>query len=482
MVAVRDPDAPTGLMIKEHRGGRPWRVRYYRAGSAASAVVAADVDAVADEIGAADVAAPHRHHRRARRRAALAAVERAIEVARAAGTLVSFDVNHRAHAVARPTGRAPVLARLAAAADLVFAGPEEAALVLGRTPGPCVVRRGRAAGAGAGQARARRRSWSSSVRSARSRCPATRSTGRPARPVDGGRPGRRRRRLRRGLPREVVAGGAGRRATAHCEPGRRRRVRARGDWEGYPTATRWRACATRWIRRPAGSPTGPTGGACDDRDNSSDPLPGRPVVVLDDPDQPSRSVRRCSRAAIDVVEVTLRTDARPRADPPRWPELPGLHVGAGSVLVPDAGRPGRRRRCAVRGEPRAVGRGAAARPGARGGRPARGGDRVRADAAVVRWAWTEVKFFPAGLLGGPAAIRALSPRPFTRMSFMPSGGVRADNMARLPRRPGRARRERQLDGRPGAAARGRVGRGHGAFGGCGGAGDLRSPSSGSSVG
>jgi len=39
----------------------------------------------------------------------------------------------------------------------------------------------------------------------------------------------------------------------------------------------------------------------------------------------------------------------------------------------------------------------------------------------------EVKFFPAGLLGGPAAIRALA-APFTRMSFMPSGGVSPDNM------------------------------------------------------
>lgn len=41
---------------------------------------------------------------------------------------------------------------------------------------------------------------------------------------------------------------------------------------------------------------------------------------------------------------------------------------------------------------------------------------------------TEVKFFPAGLLGGPAAIRALT-APFTTISFMPSSGVNAVNMA-----------------------------------------------------
>ena len=40
----------------------------------------------------------------------------------------------------------------------------------------------------------------------------------------------------------------------------------------------------------------------------------------------------------------------------------------------------------------------------------------------------EVKFFPAGLLGGPAGIRALA-APFTRIAFMPSGGVSAANMA-----------------------------------------------------
>jgi len=132
VVATRDAAAPTGLMVKEHRGGRPSRVRYYRAGSAASRLSPADVDAVADEIAAADVlhvtgitaalgAAP------------LTAVERAIEVARAAGTTVSFDVNHRATLWPAAVA-APVLARLAAAADLVFAGPEEAALVLGRPP------------------------------------------------------------------------------------------------------------------------------------------------------------------------------------------------------------------------------------------------------------------------------------------------------------------------------------------------------------
>jgi 2-dehydro-3-deoxygluconokinase len=134
VLATRDAAAPTGLMVKEHRGGRPSRVRYHRVGSAASRLSPADVDAVASDIAAADVL-----HltgiTAALGPSPLEAVERAVEVARTAGTTVSFDVNHRA-TLWSDDAAAPVLARLAAAADLVFAGPEEAALVLGRPPGP----------------------------------------------------------------------------------------------------------------------------------------------------------------------------------------------------------------------------------------------------------------------------------------------------------------------------------------------------------
>ena len=133
VLAPRDPAAPTGLMLKEHRGGRPWRVRYYRSGSAASRLSPADVVAVAKEIAAADVL-----HltgiTAALGPAPRAAVERTMQVARDAGTLVSFDVNHRA-TLWPDDEAAPVLARQAAMADLVFAGPEEACLLLGRPPG-----------------------------------------------------------------------------------------------------------------------------------------------------------------------------------------------------------------------------------------------------------------------------------------------------------------------------------------------------------
>ena len=182
-----------------------------------------------------------------------------------------------------------------------------------------------------------------------------------------------------------------------------------------------------------------------------------PVVVLDDPEQALPLGEALLAGGIDVVEITLRTDAGLEAIR-RLASLPGMHVGAGSVLVPEqvdqvvkAGArfvvsPGLSvdvvQRCRALGVP--------ALPGV-----ATASDLMAACALGL----DEVKFFPAGLLGGPAAIRALA-APFTRLSFMPSGGVNADNMADYLARPRRARSQRQLDGRAGPAAGGQLGRGH----------------------
>ncbi|NKQ54499.1 sugar kinase [Amycolatopsis sp. K13G38] len=131
VLAPRDPDAPTGLMLKEMRGGKPARVRYYRRGSAASLLSISDIDdaviAAADVVHLTGITA-------ALGPGPLAMLGHVIDVAKASGTLVSFDVNYRA-TLWPPEQAAPVLARLAAAADVVFAGPEEAALLLGGEPG-----------------------------------------------------------------------------------------------------------------------------------------------------------------------------------------------------------------------------------------------------------------------------------------------------------------------------------------------------------
>src|SRR5699024_11294592 len=62
-----------------------------------------------------------------------AAVRAALARARSAGVTVSFDVNFRAGLAAREQA-APILAEIAAQADIVFGGPEELALL--RAPVP----------------------------------------------------------------------------------------------------------------------------------------------------------------------------------------------------------------------------------------------------------------------------------------------------------------------------------------------------------
>ncbi|GAB6903228.1 bifunctional 4-hydroxy-2-oxoglutarate aldolase/2-dehydro-3-deoxy-phosphogluconate aldolase [Kineosporia succinea] len=150
-----------------------------------------------------------------------------------------------------------------------------------------------------------------------------------------------------------------------------------------------------------------------------------PVVVIDDADQAVPLGEALLAGGIAVMEVTLRTAAGLEGIR-RLGALGGMTVGAGSVLVPGqvdevltAGAafvvsPGLNadvvRRCQELGVP--------ALPGI-----SSSSDLMAAVALGLR----EVKFFPAGLLGGPAMIKALA-APFGGMTFMPSGGVTLANL------------------------------------------------------
>ncbi|MEU3478156.1 sugar kinase [Streptomyces sp. NPDC033754] len=128
--ARTDPAAPTGLMLRERRTADRLRVTYYRAGLAGSRLAPDDLD---DELlstarilhvtGITPALSP----------SARAAVEHAVAVARAAGVTVSFDVNHRERLWSRAEA-AEVLAGFLPYADIVFAGPEEAALFVPEVP------------------------------------------------------------------------------------------------------------------------------------------------------------------------------------------------------------------------------------------------------------------------------------------------------------------------------------------------------------
>ncbi|WP_327165391.1 sugar kinase [Streptomyces zaomyceticus] len=122
--ARTDPAAPTGLMLRERRTADRLRVSYYRAGLAGSRLAPEDFDE-AQLTGARVLHVTGITP--ALSATARAAVEHAVAVARAAGAVVSFDVNHRERLWGRAEA-AEVLAGLLPYADIVFAGPEEAAL------------------------------------------------------------------------------------------------------------------------------------------------------------------------------------------------------------------------------------------------------------------------------------------------------------------------------------------------------------------
>jgi 2-dehydro-3-deoxygluconokinase len=130
VVAVRDA-AFTGIMVRHRPAGGAVHVDYHRAGSAGSRICFDDV--TADRVRAAAVLhvtgiTP------ALSASAHAAVRDALDVAKAAGVLVSLDVNYRSKLWSAQTAR-PVLRSLAGRADILFAGVDEARLVLDRPSG-----------------------------------------------------------------------------------------------------------------------------------------------------------------------------------------------------------------------------------------------------------------------------------------------------------------------------------------------------------
>lgn len=134
-----DPEAATGLMLKELTGPGAARVYYYRAGSAGSRLAATDVPTgLVESVGLVHLTGITPLLSESAREACLAVARRA----RASGVRVSVDVNYRA-TLAPVHVAAEVLGELVAEADLVFGSPEELAHV---TPG------GVAGGSGAGVA------------------------------------------------------------------------------------------------------------------------------------------------------------------------------------------------------------------------------------------------------------------------------------------------------------------------------------------
>lgn len=129
--AVVDDGAATGLMIKERRTSGVTRIHYYRTGSAGSRLTPRDLD----DARIADAALVHVTGITAGLSPTAAeTVDVAMAAASEASVPVSFDVNHRS-ALWVGKDAAAAYRRIVASADIVFAGLDEARMIVGRDLG-----------------------------------------------------------------------------------------------------------------------------------------------------------------------------------------------------------------------------------------------------------------------------------------------------------------------------------------------------------
>jgi len=158
-----------------------------------------------------------------------------------------------------------------------------------------------------------------------------------------------------------------------------------------------------------------------------------PVVVLDKTEQARKTAKALLNGGVDVMEVTLRTDAGLSSIAEIASSCPEILVGAGTVLTLEQCK-----ECVDAGARFIVS------PGF--------------DEQIVRWCLnngipmlpgcvtpTEItralsfglhvlKFFPANVYGGLSAMKALA-APFGNVRFIPTGGVNAANLSEYSAAP-----------------------------------------------
>lgn len=147
VIAVRDSEAPTSLMLKEHRTTLDTHVWYYRRGNAGGRLRV-------DELDPAIIRGASLLHLTGISPALSAGMAEtifeALRIAKDAGVTVSFDLNYRGKLWSRREARDAYL-RIIPQADLVFAGEQEATIAVGDADDALELAR-RLAALGAGQA------------------------------------------------------------------------------------------------------------------------------------------------------------------------------------------------------------------------------------------------------------------------------------------------------------------------------------------
>lgn len=151
-----------------------------------------------------------------------------------------------------------------------------------------------------------------------------------------------------------------------------------------------------------------------------------PVVVLNDAKDAAPLAKALCDGGLPCAEVTFRTDAAEESIRIMTTEYPEMLVGAGTVLTTEQ-------------VDRAVGAGAKfiVSPGLNPkivkycldkNIPVTPGVTNPSDIEqAIELGLEVVKFFPAEAAGGLAMIKAMS-APYTKMKFMPTGGINADNL------------------------------------------------------
>jgi len=153
-----------------------------------------------------------------------------------------------------------------------------------------------------------------------------------------------------------------------------------------------------------------------------------PVVAIDSVDHALPLADALIGGGLPVAEITFRTSAAAEVISLLSSKRPELLVGAGTVLTEEnllaAKECGARFAVSPGLNPRIVGRAAEI------GLPFVPGVATPSDVeAALALGRTQLKFFPAGMLGGVAMVRALAgPYGHTGVRFVPTGGVNADNL------------------------------------------------------
>jgi 2-dehydro-3-deoxyphosphogluconate aldolase/(4S)-4-hydroxy-2-oxoglutarate aldolase len=152
-----------------------------------------------------------------------------------------------------------------------------------------------------------------------------------------------------------------------------------------------------------------------------------PVVVMDDAEKAADTAKALLAGGIKVMEITLRTEAGLDSIEKAAKACPDLLVGGGTVLSLEQCR-------------QAISRGAAfiVCPGfdpeivehcqKNNVLVLPGCVTPTEITAAIKAGVEVVKFFPANVYGGAGAIKALS-GPFTKLKFVPTGGIDLKNLA-----------------------------------------------------